>query len=102
MLTHLDGQTRIALRRPLDRDRNARSRFDKRRLPRELQEEEDMGSVKAFIASQIREDDGTKASAFTTLAGSLVAAIASGAALLDVNGIFTSVGSKVMALLAGT
>lgn len=61
-----------------------------------------MGSIKAFIASQIREDEGSNANAFAMLLGSVAAAIASAAALLDVNGIFTTMGSKVLALIAGS
>jgi Flp pilus assembly pilin Flp len=61
-----------------------------------------MGSIKAFIASQIREDDGANANALAMLLGSVAAAIASAAALLDVNGIFTTMGSKVLALIAGS
>ncbi|MBK8765640.1 MAG: hypothetical protein KA778_01900 [Burkholderiaceae bacterium] len=61
-----------------------------------------MGSIKAFIASQIREEDGADSNAFAMLLGSVAAAIASAAALLDVNGIFTSMGSKVLALIAGS
>ena len=61
-----------------------------------------MGSIKAFIASQIREDDGANANALAMLLGSVAAAIALAAALLDVNGIFTTMGSKVLALIAGS
>ena len=61
-----------------------------------------MGSIKAFIASLIREDDGANANALAMLLGSVAAAIASAAALLDVNGIFTTMGSKVLALIAGS
>ncbi|HPU53133.1 MAG TPA: hypothetical protein PK359_16360 [Burkholderiaceae bacterium] len=60
-----------------------------------------MGSIKAFISSQISDADAAPASAPAMLLGSLAAAVASAAALLDLNGFFTTVGSKVLALLAG-
>ena len=60
-----------------------------------------MSSIKAFLASRILQDDEDAPRDYLLLLGSLIAVIASAAALLDVNGFFSSVGVRVMALVAG-
>ena len=60
-----------------------------------------MSSIKAFFSRRILLDDENAPRDYALLVGSLVLVIVSAATLLDVNGVFSSVGVRVMAMLTG-
>ena len=60
-----------------------------------------MSSIKAFLSRKVQLDEENAPRDYAMLLGSLVLVIVSAAALLDLNGVFSSVGIRVMALLAG-